>query len=326
MFSKTIAMFLLLPCACDAVKGKADVVNIQMMRREDAMDTNTTLGFQAQKQRLVLDSKGGASDGAHAAHVVEASSGDELSSVALWSQLGDSNRKCTSVNEHDVDSQLACQNEALAADHEYYQYSDDPQKCSTAATCASPITGTSWPWKIYRDPVKECEDITGCPSPTVDVTCPLHPTEPVSPLYLECPCPETQCHYTWTCMQAHIQEATQEAQVACAKVFAKDATKADELCCAKVLEKCSNWQDKCYHALAYTYCFFPELLPRRSNAGWYAPPEFRDIPCADPPQDDGVLLEGNVTHHQMTMHREQEKASQQEVSLDESLSGKRTCR
>ena len=52
-----------------------------MMRREDAMDTNTTLGFEAQKQWLVLDSKGGESDGAHAADVVEASSGDKRSSI-----------------------------------------------------------------------------------------------------------------------------------------------------------------------------------------------------------------------------------------------------
>jgi len=81
MFSKTIAMSLLLACACDAVTAKAGVVNKQMMRREGAMDTNTKLGFQAQKQRLVLDSKGGESDGAHAAHVVKASSGDKRNTI-----------------------------------------------------------------------------------------------------------------------------------------------------------------------------------------------------------------------------------------------------
>ena len=75
MCSKTIAI-LLLACACDAVKTNADVANKQMMRREGAMDTNTTLGFQAQKQRLMLDSKGSAS-GFGSNSITELQSGNE---------------------------------------------------------------------------------------------------------------------------------------------------------------------------------------------------------------------------------------------------------
>ena len=167
---------------------------------------------------------------------------------------------------------------------------------------------------LYPGSVNECAAIAGCPSPTVGATCSIAINEGMRHKR-ECPCPARECGYTWTFMEAHINVATQKVQNMCQKVFSKTATLLHERCCASVLRPCCNWQEECYLKLAWTYCFFPITVPRDG-----APAEIRNFPCAG-------LLEGNVTCHdtEMTMRREQEKASQQEVSLDESLSGKRTC-
>merc|ERR1712232_1023872 len=84
---------------------------------------------------------------------------------ALWPQSGASNSKCAGANhEHAVASQNACQAEAVAAGHEYYQFSDHGYyyMCATAATCSSHITGTGtpWTWRIYA------QATTAVPTPT----------------------------------------------------------------------------------------------------------------------------------------------------------------
>merc|ERR1712228_1111986 len=82
---------------------------------------------------------------------------------ALWPQSGASNSKCAGANhEHAVASQNACQAEAVAAGHEYYQFSDHGYyyMCATAATCSSHITGTQWTWRIYA------QATTAVPTPT----------------------------------------------------------------------------------------------------------------------------------------------------------------
>ena len=136
MFSKTIAMFLLLACACDAVKAKADVVNKQMMRREGAMDTNTKLGFQAQKQRLVLDSKGGESDGAHAAHVVKASSGDKRNAIFDSNGLTEFQRGNEAVCYESLPL-VATQEGTHLATMSYASLSDCKTACNNNAACRS---------------------------------------------------------------------------------------------------------------------------------------------------------------------------------------------
>ena len=79
-----------------------------------------------------------------------------ICATALWPQLGENHRKCTHSysSQFNVVSQLACQSEAVNAGHEYYQFYagtyGNNNACATAATCASPTTGTSWDWRIYH--------------------------------------------------------------------------------------------------------------------------------------------------------------------------------
>jgi len=69
----------------------------------------------------------------------------------LWGQYGAGHRKCenTGSSEDRVESQAACQESALRAGTDWYSFSSTPLKCFTSATCNSPITGTTWPWKIF---------------------------------------------------------------------------------------------------------------------------------------------------------------------------------
>jgi hypothetical protein len=73
--------------------------------------------------------------------------------TALWPQIGAINSKC--VQERNdrsrVASQTACQEKAKEEGHSYYQYAHEAGKwCRTVAACNTPITGTSWDWKIYH--------------------------------------------------------------------------------------------------------------------------------------------------------------------------------
>jgi len=68
---------------------------------------------------------------------------------ALWPQLGVDNSRC-SKGSHFVPSRVACQSEAAANGHTYYQYQPEKKLCDTFSTCESPITGTKNPWKIYH--------------------------------------------------------------------------------------------------------------------------------------------------------------------------------
>jgi hypothetical protein len=68
----------------------------------------------------------------------------------LWPQIGEDHSKCHGDNEHEVSSQRACQAEALAAGHEYYQWSAEITKCATAVSCDNPTTGLRFDWKIYH--------------------------------------------------------------------------------------------------------------------------------------------------------------------------------
>eukprot|EP00747_Dinoflagellata_sp_TGD_P155180 gnl/TRDRNA2_/TRDRNA2_177556_c0_seq4.p1 gnl/TRDRNA2_/TRDRNA2_177556_c0~~gnl/TRDRNA2_/TRDRNA2_177556_c0_seq4.p1 ORF type:complete len:788 (-),score=255.14 gnl/TRDRNA2_/TRDRNA2_177556_c0_seq4:191-2515(-) len=74
----------------------------------------------------------------------------------LWPQYGDDHTKCfKDKSEHVVKDRKACQDEAVAAGSKYFSYSDSNKYCSSIPTsCDSPITGTKWPWKIFKVPDK----------------------------------------------------------------------------------------------------------------------------------------------------------------------------
>lgn len=108
--------------------------------------------------------------------------------VASWSQFGPDDRKCLSFGpkeesvSHTVASQVECQEKAEAADHPWYQYDDDARTCETVAECnirygldfkkppsfaelmsrrTTPVTGTTWNWKIYNFQADSCVDEEG---------------------------------------------------------------------------------------------------------------------------------------------------------------------
>merc|ERR1719326_987600 len=70
--------------------------------------------------------------------------------VKTWSLIADDNSKCANDGEYEVTDQAACQADAEAAGHHYYNWYSANSRCGTAATCNSPITGTSWAWQIYE--------------------------------------------------------------------------------------------------------------------------------------------------------------------------------
>jgi len=75
-------------------------------------------------------------------------------SSTLWSQLGPSHRKCQyGTNTHRGLSQKECQQRAENAGYSYYQYAENANGqsvCLEVESCASPLSGTSWDWKVFK--------------------------------------------------------------------------------------------------------------------------------------------------------------------------------
>merc|ERR1719456_2190810 len=84
--------------------------------------------------------------------------------LVMWPQEGADNRKCTGEGQlENIASQADCQRIAMENSHPFYSYSTSNNKCSTVADCNSPISGTSNPWKIYRNP-ESVPDPTAVPA------------------------------------------------------------------------------------------------------------------------------------------------------------------
>lgn len=66
----------------------------------------------------------------------------------LWPAVGLVHTRCAEAKELVVASQLACQAEAVAAGHKYYQY-DGAGACATTESCTTLITQTRAPWEIH---------------------------------------------------------------------------------------------------------------------------------------------------------------------------------
>merc|ERR1719401_1569248 len=63
-----------------------------------------------------------------------------------WPQYGGNNQRCGTGCAKTVASQSACQQDAAASGHSYYEYEADRGCCITMVTCSSPRgTGTT-PW------------------------------------------------------------------------------------------------------------------------------------------------------------------------------------
>jgi len=96
--------------------------------------------------------------------------------VALWPQLGADHSMCTSDNVFRVADRRACQNEAIAAGHAYYQFRN--KRCATTSVCDSPITNTKKPWAIYS---QGTPTQAPSPSPTRSPTPSTTPSPTTSP-------------------------------------------------------------------------------------------------------------------------------------------------
>jgi len=66
----------------------------------------------------------------------------------LWPAVGLDHTRCAEAKEFVVASQLACQAEAVAAGHRYYQY-DGAGACATTDACTTLITQTRASWEIH---------------------------------------------------------------------------------------------------------------------------------------------------------------------------------
>lgn len=66
----------------------------------------------------------------------------------LWPAVGLNHTRCADAKEFVVASQLACQAEAVAAGHKYYQY-DGAGTCATTDQCTTLVTQTRAAWEIH---------------------------------------------------------------------------------------------------------------------------------------------------------------------------------
>jgi len=77
----------------------------------------------------------------------------------VWSQLGPDNQKCITGGQSNIRglTQQACQQRAETAGYSYYQYAataNGQSACKKVDSCDSPITGTSWDWKVFKKDVR----------------------------------------------------------------------------------------------------------------------------------------------------------------------------
>lgn len=142
----------------------------------------------------------------------------------------------------------------------------------------------------------------------------------------QCPCAPSTCAKTWACMIDHHNHADADAQEKCNRVFdmngpgsygqqsdgslpsvdrRRRATYQDEVCCIGLLERCAIWQANCFGKMANNW--FPLTK-------W-----------------GGVVGGAGLTEVEARLSTAQNETKLapaslgQSSSLDESLSGKRTC-
>jgi len=71
----------------------------------------------------------------------------------LWLQHGVENTRCTRGGTSIVANRAECQERAVRAQHPFYHFREDNNKCGTSEHCDSPIIGTRRAWLVYAQPV-----------------------------------------------------------------------------------------------------------------------------------------------------------------------------